>query len=71
MSGPFLSTAVRPRRRAGRALVVLAVVAVLVALLAGAFGVVAWLERDTIPRGTTIGGVDVGGMDEAEEKSGA
>ncbi len=33
-------------------------------LLAAAFGIIAFLERDAIPRGTTIGGVDVGGMDE-------
>jgi len=69
MSGPFLSTAVRPRRRAGRALVILAALAVLLALLAGAFGIVAFLERDTIPRGTTIGGVAVGGMDEDEARA--
>jgi vancomycin resistance protein YoaR len=69
MSGPFLSTAVRPRRRAGRALVVLAALVVVLALLAGAFGVVALLERGTIPRGTTIGGVDVGGMDEDAARS--
>jgi vancomycin resistance protein YoaR len=68
MSGPFLSTAVRPRRRFGRALAVLATLAVVLALLAGAFGVVAFLERGAIPHGTTIGGVEVGGMSEAEAR---
>ena len=66
-SGPFLSTASRPRRRA-RPLALLLVVAALVAAAAAAFGVIALLERDTIPHGTTIGGVDVGGMDEAQAR---
>jgi vancomycin resistance protein YoaR len=61
VSGPFLSTARRPRRRARRALIVLALVAVPAIVLAVAFGAVALLERDTLPRGTTIAGVDVGG----------
>lgn len=64
MSGPFLSTATRPSRRPRRALTFLAAVVLVLAVLAGAFGIVALLERDAIPRGTTIGGVDVGGMDE-------
>ena len=68
MSGPFLSTVRRPRRRARRALVVLALVAGLVAVLAVAFGAIALLERDTLPRGTTIGGVDVGGSTESEAR---
>ena len=67
-SGPFLSTASRPRRRA-RPLTLLLVVASLVAAVAAAFGVIALLERDTIPYGTTIGGVDVGGMDEAQARA--
>jgi vancomycin resistance protein YoaR len=62
MSGPFLSTARRPRRRARRALVFTGVVAAIAALLAGAFGVPALLERGSLPRGTTVGGVAVGGM---------
>ena len=68
MSGPFLSTVRRPRRRARRALVVLALVAGLVAVLAVAFGAIALLERDTLPRGTTIAGVDVGGSTESEAR---
>ncbi len=43
---------------------IVAVVAGVLAALAAAFGIVAFLERDAIPRGTSIGGVDVGGMDE-------
>lgn len=68
MSGPFLSTVRRPRRRARKALVVLALVAVLAAVLAAAFGAIALLERDTLPRGTTIAGVDVGGLTESEAR---
>src|SRR5687767_7597315 len=64
MSGPFLSTATRSSRRPRRALTFLAAVVLVLAAVAGAFGIVALLERDAIPRGTTIGGVDVGGMDE-------
>ena len=63
MSGPFLSTSARPRR-GRRPLTIVAVVLGVLAALAAAFGIVAFLERDAIPRGTTIGGVDVGGMDE-------
>jgi len=44
-------------------------VVVLVGALAGAFGIVALAERGTIPRGTTIGGVDVGGMSESEARA--
>jgi vancomycin resistance protein YoaR len=68
MSGPFLSTAARPRRRASRLLVALAVLAGVFAALAAAFGIVWLLERDSIPRGTTIGGVAVGGMSEDEAR---
>ena len=68
MSGPFLSTVRRPRRRARRALVVLALVVVLVAVLAVAFGAIALLERSKLPRGTTIAGVDVGGSTESEAR---
>lgn len=64
MSGPFLSTVRRPRRRARKPLVALA----LVAVLAVAFGAIAFLERDTLPRGTTIAGVDVGGLTESEAR---
>ena len=67
-SGPFLSTASRSRRRA-RPLALLVVVAALIAAAAAVFGVIALLERDTIPYGTTIGGVDVGGMDEAQARA--
>jgi len=69
MSGPFMSVATRPRRRGRRALVVgAAVVAVLVAL-AAAVGLVALLERDNLARGTTIGGVPVGGLTEDEART--
>ena len=68
MSGPFLSATSRPRRRCAGAWSWLAAVAVVALLLAGAFGVVALLERGTLARGTTIGGVDVGGLTEAEAR---
>ena len=68
MSGPFLSTAARPRRRPSRLLVTLAVALGVVAVLAAAFGIVWLLERDTIPRGTTIAGVPVGGLSEDEAR---
>ena len=68
MSGPFLSTVRRPRRRARKALVVLGLVAGLAAVLAAAFGAIALLERDILPRGTTIGGADVGGLTESEAR---
>ena len=34
-----------------------------------AFGAIALLERDSLPRGATIGGVDVGGMSEDEARA--
>ena len=48
--------------------VVVAIVVLAVAL-AGAFGVVALLERGSLPRGAEIGGVAVGGMSEAEARA--
>ena len=69
MSTPFLSTSTRPRRRARRLLTILAVAVGVLAAVAAAFGIVAVLERDAIPRGTTIGGVEVGGMDEDEARA--
>jgi vancomycin resistance protein YoaR len=68
MSGPFLSTAARPRRRPSRLLVTLAVALGVVAVLAAALGIVWLLERDTIPRGTTIAGVPVGGLSEDDAR---
>jgi vancomycin resistance protein YoaR len=44
--------------------VVAGAVAVAAVVLAAAFGVLALLERDSLPRGTTIAGVDVGGLSE-------
>ena len=44
-------------------------VAALAAAVAAAFGVIAFLERDSIPHGTTVGGVDVGGMTEAQARA--
>lgn len=63
-----MSVARRPRRRARRALLVAAFVLVLVALLAGAIGIVALLERGSLARGTTIGGVPVGGLSEDDAR---
>ena len=48
--------------------VVLGIVA-LVGVLAAVFGAAALAERGALPRGTTIGGVDVGGMSEAEARA--
>jgi vancomycin resistance protein YoaR len=62
MSGLFVSTARRPRRRARRALVAAGIVAAVALLLAAAFGAIALAERGSLPRGTTIGGVEVGGL---------
>jgi len=58
----FLSPSVRPRRRRRRGLLTAVAVAGLVALVAAALGVLALTERGTIPVGTTIAGIDVGGM---------
>jgi vancomycin resistance protein YoaR len=69
MASPFLSTVNRPRRRARTALVAAGVVSGLALLLAAAFGVMALLERGALPRGTTIGGVDVGGLSEDEARA--
>ena len=64
-----MSVATRPRRRGRRALVVTAAVLVVVVALAAAVGLVALLERDNLPRGTTIGGVAVGGLTEDEARA--
>ncbi len=69
MSSPFLSTVSRPRRRTRKTLVGVALVAGLALLLAVAFGVVALVERSSLPRGTTIAGVEVGGMSEDEARA--
>lgn len=65
----FLSPSRRPRRRRRRGLIVAAVVASLVTVAAAALGGIALTQRGTAPAGTSIGGVDVGGMtrDEATE----
>ena len=68
MPGPFLSSVSRPRRRVRRVLIGLAALVALAGLLAAAFGVVALLERGSLPRGTTIGGVDVGGMTDEQAR---
>jgi hypothetical protein len=41
---------------------------VVVGLLAALFGLVALLERNSLARGTTIGGVAVGGLSEDEAR---
>ena len=63
-----MSVARRPRRRARRLLVGGVALLVVVGLLAGLFGVVALLERNSLARGTTIGGVAVGGLSEDEAR---
>ena len=69
MSGPFLSTVRRPRRRLRTAAVALGGAGGVALVLAAAFAVVALLERGSLTRGATIGGVDVGGMTEAEART--
>jgi vancomycin resistance protein YoaR len=68
VSGPFLSTVRRPRRRARKALVALGVAGMAAVALGVAFGAIALLERGSLPRGATIGGIDVGGMSEGEAR---
>jgi vancomycin resistance protein YoaR len=60
-SGPFLFSTSRPPRRGRRALIAFGVVVGVLALAAGVIGVVALLERGTVPVGTAVGGLDVGG----------
>jgi vancomycin resistance protein YoaR len=47
----------------------LAVAGAVLLVLGAAFAVIALLERDALPRGATIGGVDVGGMSEDEARA--
>ncbi|HET8742956.1 MAG TPA: VanW family protein, partial [Gaiella sp.] len=68
MPGPFMSVASRPRRRLRRAAVVTAAALVVLLVVAAAFGTLALLERHTIARGSTIGGVDVGGLSESQAR---
>lgn len=68
MTDLFLSSANRPPRRGRRALIVLAVVLVLTAAAAAALGGVALAERGTIPAGTTVSGVAVGGKTREEAR---
>ena len=52
-----------------RALTGLAIVGGVLVVLASVFGAVALAERGRIPRGTTIGGVAVGGMSESDARA--
>ena len=69
MSDLFVSTATRPPRRGRRLLVVVAPLLVMLLLCAVAVAGLALAERGTIPAGTTVAGVDVGGKtrDEARQ----
>jgi vancomycin resistance protein YoaR len=69
VSDLFVSTATRPPHRRGRLLVVAGVVIGVLVAGAAAVGGVTLAERGTIPAGTTVGGVDVGGKtrDQAEQ----
>jgi vancomycin resistance protein YoaR len=58
----FLPSTAAPRGRRRGGLRVAGAIAGLVALVAVGLGVLALIERGTIPAGTTIAGVDVGGM---------
>ena len=66
----FLSSR-RPPRRRSRKRVTAVVLAGLVVLVAAALAGVAVSERGTIPAGTTIAGVDVGGMTRDEAAAAA
>ena len=66
MSSPFLPPSLRPRPKRRPGLVVAALVVLLIVLAASAVGIFALVERGTIPAGTTIGGVAVGGMTRSE-----
>jgi vancomycin resistance protein YoaR len=70
MSGPFVSSVSRRRRRGRTALIVAVVVAVVAGLLAAGYGALWYLDRDRIAAGTTVGGVPVGGLgaEEAAEE---
>jgi vancomycin resistance protein YoaR len=69
MPGPFVSVASRSRRRLRGVLVGSLVAVAALVVLAAAFAALAVVERDAIARGTTIGGVDVGGLSEAEARA--
>lgn len=68
MPGPFVSVANRSRGRLRVALIAALTGLGLLAVLAAAFAGLAAAERGKIPRGTTIGGVDVGGMSESDAR---
>ncbi|MCK6210941.1 VanW family protein [Georgenia sp. EYE_87] len=54
-----------PRRRSRRGLVV----AIVVVLLAAAYGAGAWFLGDRTPNGTTVAGVPIGGLPEADARA--
>jgi vancomycin resistance protein YoaR len=62
VSDLFVSSATRPPRRGRRVLVVLAMLGFTALAAAALLGGVALAERGTIPAGTTVAGVDVGGQ---------
>lgn len=62
----FLSPSVKPRRGRRRGLRAAVALVGLIVLAAAALGVLALTERRTIPVGTTIAGIDVGGMTRGE-----
>jgi vancomycin resistance protein YoaR len=62
VSDLFVSSATRSPRRRRRVLVTLVVVVLAAVVVVGLLGGVAFAERGTIPAGTTVAGVDVGGQ---------
>ncbi len=62
----FLSPSINPPRGPRRGLLAAATLVGVIVLVAAAVGVLALTERRTIPVGTTIAGIDVGGMTREE-----
>lgn len=67
-TGPFISSVGKRPPRGGRVLKVVVALVAAVGVLALFVGGFAFLERNTIPVGTTVGGIDVGGQGESEAR---
>ncbi len=65
----FVSSTTRSPRRLRATLLAVGVVLAVASLVAALLGAVALLERNRVPVGTTVGGVAVGGQDEADARA--